>query len=263
MIVSNFNERMARISDNTNPAKRLTRAGSMAACPLIFLIAAPLFAQVTVPVATLSIGPPSAPSVIGQNTQLPINLTGSTGLNIASLTFMLTAPAGGSFDPAQVSPAGPQPPKATICFNAIGPQTNPPATASNLNVLVCTVAGITTNGPDNTAPLVDGQIATVTLKLGTGTAVGPLTIVMSGTDAAAPISTTDSQDVPLGSANGTFPVGFSACDLNQDGVVSNADVLLAIQSLNSKTPLSVAWAVSIVNVNRIIQAVMTGMCNAR
>lgn len=216
----------------------------------LFFLAASAFAQA--PVASLAIASLAGPVQPGQSVNLQVNLVGSAGLNISDVTFTLTAPTGFAFSPGTVAPASLQAGKFSVCWSA-----------GLVNQISCIVAGVNIAASTvDTTPMVDGPLVTIPMQIQSG-APGTTTVLMSAADGAAPDSLTDSVEVPVSPSNLSVVVTASACDVNNDGKVDIADVVAVLVAIETGAPGSIKWALNITNLNRVIQAVQTGTCNAR
>ena len=190
----------------------------------------------------------------GAAVQLTVSLANSTNAagSATNVSFALSAP-GLTINAAGITTADVS--KTSICYQQT-PQT-----------LTCVVLGIaagTTPPVLNELPIPNGPLVSIPATIAPGTPPGPLTVMISQTDGSAPSTlpdgTTDSVDVPIAGQGITFTVLPSACDLNGDGKIDATDVNLAANAFARDQPGSIGWALTLVNVSRVLEAAITGVC---
>jgi hypothetical protein len=201
------------------------------------------------PAANLTLGP-APPIAPGQQISLPLNLTGSSGLGITTIQFTITVPVG-----MIVGAPVPTGSASAAVFICAQPSSPPQTLTASPNTEECwlfgqsvtTTAGVVTV---NENVLSDGPVGMIPVTVQFAGA-GNVTIAITNTAASAP-NGTDVAAVSLGALPFTLPIGAAACDLNGDGRIDGADVVIAENMLVGKIPITVSWAVSMMNVAEIV-----------
>jgi hypothetical protein len=195
---------------------------------LLFAMVACASAQTTF---TLS-GPVSAWP--GQTINLTMTMVGSSGLNIAGVQWSTTLASGMALGaptvPAAVSTLG----DAAYC----GP-------------VICLVAG-------SISSLSDGPLATVPVLISAGATPGTVALPLSGLFAAS----VQGLNVNGLASGTTYSLKLlSRCDLNGDGLINAADVMVAVNAVIQETPCPPFLAsCSIVTVVEVASAAQGNAC---
>jgi hypothetical protein len=179
---------------------------------VVFLLASAGWAQVQL---TLTPSVPGAGVYPGASVALNVSLTGSAGLNIAGLQWSLASPLGAStaFSGAASQAAS----KTVMCAMPAG-------------TLICLSVGLNVN------TISDGVVAQITVTIPANQPPGPLTQVLSATYAANAAGS----NVPITAGPLVTLNVLSHCDLNGDGIVNNADLLIAISQIEGVTACTTA-----------------------
>lgn len=212
--------------------------------PLLLLAALPALAQVQ-PGPTISLSMDAASYLPGAPATITVSLSNSAGTNMSAVSFDLQA-LGIGLSAASVQ-IGADPGKTSICYNRTAQE------------LFCLIAA-TPVSPNNT-PLVDGALITIPTTVNAPQAPGVISIAIAQTDGSAPIPDgTDSVEVAVVGRSISFPVTAGPCDLNGDGKIDGNDVNVAYQAFVRAQPGTIPWALTLLNVTRLIDAAITGVC---
>lgn len=202
-----------------------------------FLFATSCFAQ-----ASLVLTGP-ATVLRGQTATLPLNLTGSSGVNLSGIQWTY----GGTF------------PVGVTLTTAVGAA----ATAAGKG-LVCGLPGIpceeigrlpVTNALSNN-PMADGVVASVSMAVAATVPLGTYTVSISGMVAA---DTSGKAQVLTTGSNYSFKVITTAlnnCDINSDGVVDFQDVALVGDAAVGRIPCTFTPGCTLGNAVAMILAAM-------
>ena len=188
-----------------------------------------LSAQVTV---TLT-GPGTVSA--GGTATLTVSCTGCSASNVPAVQWTMGLPAGFTLGTPAVTSSDP-----SGSIAACGP-------------LACLVAG-------SPIKLTDGTIETIPVSIALNAKLGAASIPLSGLFAA------DINALNVAAVSGaaySFTVNPSTCDVNSDGIINVADVLVVIAGdIGTGTcPISAAnGSCTIVAVQQVVNAIATGVC---
>ena len=166
------------------------------------------------PTLTLS-GPSSA--LPGSTIPIPLTLSGSSGLNVSALGWLISSPS----------------PSSSISVGSVS--TASASTAASKTIycmsgnLGCVAVGFSSSLPpvSSDAVYADGAVATIPVTL-SSTAAGTFTIALSSAQAVDNNGMIVPGSVVLGSPL-VINIG-SKCDVNSDGVIDNKDVSAVLTS---------------------------------
>ena len=198
----------------------------------------------------LSVGADAAQYAPGAAVTLTVALSGSTNAlgSPINLQFQL-GHQGLVTNAANVTIADPA--KSSICYD------RDPAT------LFCVVFGISGTAA-NDAPLPNGALVTIPATVAAGTPAGPLVLTLTQTDGTTTDATsTTALDAPVSGTGTTITILPGACDVNGDGKVDYQDVQAAALALARNQPGSIKWGLTLLNVARVLQAAITGICTVQ